>query len=163
LGIVRVHRAEPHIRAFAVLSLVLHGHDGVIGKRGYVSKTLERDQPADAAFLELFEEAAHQLTRSDQPRGCMLTLALHNCSPELEPLRSYLNERRSAVVDTFEMRLRAAQKNSELSAKTDVRGLAWFLANTLQGMSLQARAGTTRKDLLQIGRWAMKAWPPKTI
>ena len=51
----------------------------------YASETLEHDQPADAAYLELFEEAAHQITRSDQPRGCMLILALHNCSPESEP------------------------------------------------------------------------------
>ena len=40
-------------------------------KRGYASEILERDQPAATAFLELFEEAAHQLTRDDQPHGCM--------------------------------------------------------------------------------------------
>ncbi len=128
-------------------------------KRGYASTILERSEPAAVTFQNLFNEAAHQLTRADQPRGCMLTLALHNCSPELEPLRNHLNERRAATVDAFEVRLKAARKSRELDDGTDVRGLACFFANTLQGMSLQARAGATRKDLIKIGRWAMKAWP----
>lgn len=128
-------------------------------KRSYASDILDRIQPAAIAFHELLEAAAHQLTRKDQPLGCMLTLALHNCSPELEPLRDHLNTRRTAVVDAFELRLKAAQRSHELSAKTDIHGLACFLTNTLQGMSLQARAGATRKDLIRISRWAMRAWP----
>ena len=64
-----------------------------------------------------------------------------------------------ASLKLFEEILKAARKKGELEKQTDVRGLAWFLANTLQGMSLQARAGATRKDLLHIGHWAMKAWP----
>ncbi len=127
-------------------------------KRGYAGAILDRVQPVAVAFQELFEEAAHQLTREDQPHGCMLTLALHNCSPELEPLRDELNKRRTAVVDAFESRLKVAQQSGELSAEIEVRGLAWFLANTLQGMSLQARAGATRKDLIKIAGWAMRAW-----
>lgn len=128
-------------------------------KRGYAGEVLARDQPAAVAFQELFEEAAHQLTREDQPRGCMLTLALHNCSPEMEPLRQYLNKRRAATVDAFKSRLKAAQASRELDANIDIRGLAWFLANTMQGMALQAKAGATRKDLIRISQWAMRAWP----
>jgi AcrR family transcriptional regulator len=131
-------------------------------KRGYANAILERNEPAAVAFQKLFEVTAQQLTRADQPRGCMLTLALHNCSPELEPLRNHLNERRAATVDAFVVCLKTAQKKRELDNGTDVRGLAWFLANTLQGMSLQARAGATRKDLIKVGRWAMKAWPYRT-
>jgi AcrR family transcriptional regulator len=131
-------------------------------KRGYANSVLSGDQPAAVAFQALLDEAAHQLTREDQPRGCMLTLALHNCSPELEPLRSHLNGRRTASVDAFVLRLKAARSKSEFEKGTDIRGLAWFLTNTLQGMSLLARAGATREDLLKIGRWAMKAWPQRT-
>ena len=130
-------------------------------KRGYAGHIFSGDRPAVAAFQALLDEAAHQLTREDQPRGCMLTLALHNCSPELEPLRSHLNDRRTASVDAFELRLKTARTKGEFDRGTDIRGLAWFLVNTLQGMSLQARAGATRKDLIKIGRWAMKAWPQR--
>jgi AcrR family transcriptional regulator len=130
-----------------------------VEKRGYAGEILDRPQSAFLAFQELFEEAAHQLTREDQPRGCMLTLALHNCSPELETLRGQLNTRRNGTIDAFELRLKAAQVSLEIAPETDIRGLAWFLANTLQGMSIQARAGATRKDLVKIAQWAMKAWP----
>jgi len=128
-------------------------------KRGYAADVLARDQPAALAFQELLEEAAHQLTREDQPLGCMLTLALHNCSPQMEPLRQNLNKRRAATVDAFESRLKEAQASHEFDAKIDIRGLACFLANTMQGMSLQARAGATRKDLIKVSQWAMRAWP----
>ena len=130
-----------------------------VEKRGYASEILDRPQSAFLAFQELLEEAAHQLTREDQPRGCMLTLALHNCSPELETLRDQLNTRRTGTVDVFQLRLKAAQVSLEIAPETDIRGLAWFLANTLQGMSIQARAGATRKDLVKIAQWAKKAWP----
>lgn len=131
-------------------------------KRGYANAILASKEPACATFNHLFEAAARQLTREDQPRGCMLTLALQNCSPELEPLREQINAKRAASVDAFELRLKAAQAADELDEGTDIRGLAWFLANTLQGMSLQARAGATRRDLINIGRWAMQSWPQRT-
>jgi len=90
-------------------------------------------------------------------------LHVHSRSPQLfagaRGLRDQLNTRRTDTVDAFELRLKAAQVSLEMAPETDIRGPAWFLANTVQGMSIQARAGATRKDLVKISQWSMKAWP----
>ena len=47
-----------------------------VEKRGYASEILDRPQSAFLAFQELFEEAAHQLTREDSPgAACSLSLS----------------------------------------------------------------------------------------
>jgi TetR/AcrR family transcriptional regulator, copper-responsive repressor len=73
--------------------------------------------------------------------------------------RDYVNAHRNANRSAIEERLLTAQRIGELGKNVDVRGLAQFLINTMQGMSIQARCGASEGELLTIGEWAMKAWP----
>jgi TetR/AcrR family transcriptional regulator, copper-responsive repressor len=120
---------------------------------------LSRAKPVAILIKNLLDENARRLTRRDQPLGCMLALSLHSCSPELESLRDYVNAHRNANRSAIEERLLTAQRIGELGKNVDVRGLAQFLINTMQGMSIQARCGASEGELLTIGEWAMKAWP----
>ena len=114
---------------------------------------------ARQAFTSLFETAAVELTRPDQPRGCMLALALPTCSREVESLRMHMNERRGRSLERFRQRLRAALDEGEFPSGTNVASLAQFFITTLQGMSIQARSGATRAQLRQVGHIAMSVWP----
>ena len=125
----------------------------------YAVSLLQAPIPARLAFQRLFEAATHELTRKDQPAGCMLTLALPNCSPAMEPLRAKLNKRRTEMLNAFATRIRAAIRAKELPPSTDATALARFLVATLYGMSLFARTGASRHDLMQVGEMALKAWP----
>jgi hypothetical protein len=58
------------------------------------------------------------------------------------------------------LRLEEAVREQELPGSSDVAALASFLMTTLMGMSLEARNGATRDDLLRIGTTALRAWPP---
>ena len=111
------------------------------------------------AFARMFEAAARELTRPDLPRGCMMTLALLHSSPELDPLRRKLNKRRAAALDIITARLRRALKDGDLPEKTPIDSLAQMLMTVFQGMTVRARAGAARKELLQAGRGALAAWP----
>ncbi len=51
-------------------------------RRQYTTITMESGTTARESFQALFQTAAVELTRVDQPRGCMLALALPTCSPE---------------------------------------------------------------------------------
>ena len=64
------------------------------GRGRWTKSAIESGETARDAFRNLFEAAAIELTRRDQPRGCMLALALPTCSPEMEQLRATMNERR---------------------------------------------------------------------
>ena len=119
------------------------------------------DDTADGreAFLRMFDAASRELTRPDLPRGCMMTLALLHSSPELDPLRRKLNKRRAAALEIITSRLRRAVKDGDLAPKTPIDNLAQMLMTVFQGMTVRARAGADRKELLQAGRGAIAAWP----
>ncbi len=125
----------------------------------YTKSTMEDGSTARQAFTGLFEAAAVELTRPDQPRGCMLALALPTCSPAVEALRMQMNERRGRSMERFRQRLRTALADGELPHGTNVASLAQFFITTLQGMSIQARSGATRAQLRQVGQVAMSVWP----
>jgi len=129
----------------------------------YIEAVLEGAGSAREAFQSLFEIAAFELTRRDQPKGCMLALAMPTCSPDLEPLRSKLNRKRALSRGAFVKRLKAAIESKELPISTDIDTLADFLMTTLQGMSLQARSGMPRGKLLQVGRFALQIWPAQVL
>jgi AcrR family transcriptional regulator len=120
---------------------------------------LENTADAHEAFVRMFEAASRELTRPDLPRGCMMTLALLHSSSELDPLRRKLNKRRAAALDIITSRLRRAIKDGDLPPKTSLDNLAQMLMTVFQGMTVRARAGAGRKELLQAGRGAMDAWP----
>ncbi len=140
--------------------LFLAALDHYQGERGqYTKTTMENGTTARDSFRNLFETAAVELTRVDQPRGCMLALALPTCSPEMEPLRMRMNERRGMSLDRFEERLRQAVKEGELDTSCDIASLALFFLTTVQGMTIQARIGASCERLLEVGHLAMRVWP----
>lgn len=120
---------------------------------------LENTADGREAFVRMFEAASRELTRSDLPRGCMMSLALLHSSPELDSLRRKLNKRRAAALGIITARLRRALEKGDLPEKTAIDNLAQMFMTVFQGMTVRARAGADRKELLQASRGAMAAWP----
>ena len=140
--------------------LFLAALDYYQGERGsYTKSAMENGSTARDCFRNLFEASAIELTRTDQPRGCMLALALPTCSPEMEPLRLKMNERRGVSLRRFVERLRRAVREGEIDSSCDTSSLALFFLTTIQGMSIQARTGASREKLLTVGKLAMRVWP----
>ncbi len=150
----------PLQRLLTVEALFLAALDHYQRHRGqYTASSMEGKGTARQAFETLFEVAALELTRPNQPKGCMLALALPTCSPDIESLRGRMNQRRGRSLERFVKRLKAAVGNGELPAATNAAALAQFFMTTLQGMSIQERTGASRQQLLEVGRLAMKVWP----
>ena len=130
-------------------------YEGIYDVPGF----LRSKEPTAVVIQKLLDANARRLTHAGQPRGCMLALSLHSCADELSRLRGFVNQHRNANRIAIEKRLQSAKRAGELADGTDVRSLSRFLINTMQGMSIQARSGASEKDLLAVGKWAMKAWP----
>ena len=122
---------------------------------------LEKIADGREAFSRMFEAASRELTRPDLPRGCMMTLALLHASPELEPLRRKLNKRRAVALGIIKARLRRALNDGDLLENAPIDNLAQMLMTVFQGMTVRARAGASRKELLQASRGAIAAWSAK--
>jgi len=131
------------------------------GKGNIYDIAVNEGKTAKAAFTNVFKLAAVQMTRSDQPRGCMLAVALPTCSPKYDKLQKGLHDLRPLSEKIWVTRLQAAVQAKEIPESTDLHLLATFLRTTLLGMSLQARAGASRETLLKIGKLALQTWPRK--
>jgi AcrR family transcriptional regulator len=129
------------------------------GPAAWNEAALQHPAGARAAFERLFETAAVELTREDQPRGCMVAIGSVHCAPAGEAVRAALAERRRVGQTAFEARLRRGVDAGELPADTDVAALARLFMTVLEGMSVQARDGAGPDELRAIGRQAMRAWP----
>jgi len=114
---------------------------------------------AKEAVENLFWVTVMERTREDQPKGCMLCLALPTCSPKYEHLKQELDRLR-ALSDTLLLeRLEEGVRNKEIPESTDLGLLVSFFRTTLCGMSLQAQAGASKETLLEIGKLALQVWP----
>ena len=97
---------------------------------------------ARESIAALLESAAVSYTTEGKPRGCLVDLSTTNFSPANKGVEDYLRDHRR----------RAARLLRERFA----RGVAD--SSVLQGLSIQARDGASRQQLLAIGRCAMAAW-----
>lgn len=131
------------------------------GRGSVFDAAVKAGKTAQEGFENLFAVTAAELTRKDQPSGCMLCLALPTCSPRFEHLQQKLDRMRALSDTVLLKKLQEAVRNKEIPQSTDLRMLVSFFRTALLGMSLQARAGANKETLLEIGRLALRAWPGK--
>jgi len=74
-------------------------------------------------------------------------------------MRSALQERRAVSRERIKERIDRGVKEGDVPASVDAGALADFYAAVISGMSLQARDGASRKNLLATVETAMRAWP----
>ena len=111
---------------------------------------------AVAAYLQ---DSATALagSSSEYPRGCMVTLA--NIDSDAHPsLAVAVSSARSIAFDRLSSRIAAAVDDGELPLTTDVPARARFIQTVQSGMSLIARDGADRSDLVKLANTAMSVW-----
>jgi AcrR family transcriptional regulator len=94
--------------------------------------------------------------------GCMIILGVVNCLPENEPLRRLMIGYRRDTVARIRERLKRGVRAGDLPPSTDAAGLAAYFGAILQAISLQARDGATRKELMSLVSTAMAVLPHKS-
>ncbi|WP_159716606.1 TetR/AcrR family transcriptional regulator [Geminicoccus flavidas] len=122
---------------------------------------MARAPSARAAVEAVLRATADRLTRPDLPRGCMAVTSAMNCGEELSHLAEELVRRRKASLQRLRDRLDRALADGELPDGTDTAALATFYQTVAQGMTIQARDGASRDELLATVEAAMRAWPGK--
>lgn len=110
----------------------------------------------EPAVTQFFAQAAGILSSQDAPCGCMVVLGTTNVSAGSKDVDDALKQLRLRAQARFQARLQKAVAEGELPPTADVEGLGLALNALLQGMSIQARDGTSARGLLQI---AAMAWP----
>ena len=127
---------------------------------GNSGRILAGEATARGAIERLLEASAIELTNTkDHPPGCMVVASAINGSPESAHLQAALRGCRVEAEARIRAKIKRGVKDGELPPHTDAAALAKFYMTVMQGMTIQARDGSTQKELLTVARAAMLQWP----
>ncbi|WP_034919138.1 TetR/AcrR family transcriptional regulator [Erwinia sp. 9145] len=106
-----------------------------------------------------FRATAVCFTDGKKPSGCFFICTSTALSADATEVAEMLHEQSLSQENHLKAFLLARQKTGELDAETDINALSAWLGCILQGMSVRARAGTTRAELDSIIDTLMLQWP----
>lgn len=129
-------------------------HENVRQSCPYAGEATARD-----AVERLLAELATLFTDRSHPAGCLAVMAMITSSTSSARLQKMLSDERSEARSRLRERIRQGVQDGEVAAATDVGALTDFYVAVINGMSLQAREGASRKSLLSMVETAMRAWP----
>jgi AcrR family transcriptional regulator len=128
------------------------------GPESYVAAALGQLTAREVAG-RLLRGAADLQAGSRNPGGCLTVNGAIACGSEAEPVRQALNEHRVATAALLRRRFEQAKAQHDLPEACDPAALARFFAAVVYGMAVVASGGASRKELEQVIRTAMEAWP----
>lgn len=117
---------------------------------------------ASSAYLaarDLMMAAACAYTGEDTPRGCLLASATASGSAASADVQRAVADIRRAVQQGLKARIERDVSERRLPPETDAAGLSGLVMAVMQGMSVLARDGAGRADLVAIVRVTLQAWP----
>ena len=127
-----------------------------------VQEALEAAPTVRTAIEAMLRVNAEAYVSPQKPRGCMIVLSSLIGAPENEELRGFLARLRRQGEAELRRRIERGIAEGDLPPGTDARRLAAFYTTVLQGLSVQARDGASRKTLNAIVDGAMAAWDDLT-
>jgi AcrR family transcriptional regulator len=101
------------------------------------------------------------ITKSGEPRGCMLVLgAINRSSDDADDaaVSEHLHRLRLASYRCIAERIRRGIREGDLPRGTDAEGLTTFVTALINGLSVLARDGASRAALNAAVDRAMRAW-----
>lgn len=93
------------------------------------------------------------------PRGCLLVQGALVCSEASDAMRQELIARRVDSEAALRQRFEQAKTDGDLPPGVDCADLARYISTVMQGMSVQAAAGTGSEELRRVVAIALRAWP----
>ena len=120
---------------------------------------LSEHPTARAAIHAMLRATADEVTRPDDPHGCLLILAAPTGAVENSSVREFLAGLRQGQLDTIRERLARGIADGDLTASpARLDAIARYYTTLVQGLSVQARDGASRADLEAVVTCAMAAW-----
>lgn len=123
------------------------------------ARALMEAKTAREGLEAALRHAAMSFTQPGKPHGCLLVGGATNCSSENKGAQDYLQGMRRQSLRHIRARLMRGVDAGEISGTADIDGIAAFYVAVLNGISLRAGDGASRRELLTVATKAMAAWP----
>ena len=118
------------------------------------------NEPTARGALEKYlTYAAQEFTADSECRGCLLTMAATTSVNISARLQKLIAQKRANARERIRERIKRGMEEGDVPAGTDASALADFYVTVLNGMSLHAREGASRKTLLAVVEQAMSVFP----
>lgn len=139
-------------------SLFLKALDLYVGDLEDMGAFLQQTPSAFEATSEMLKQSAIRFTGKDTPAGCMLASAVASVSPEGRDVQVAAAQIRSKIESLLKKRIESDIRSHLLPKNSSAEGLAALAIATIQGLSVLARDGASRKKLLLVAETSMRAW-----
>lgn len=139
-------------------ALFLKALDRYVGDINDIEKFVQDATSAFDAADGMLKQSAIRFTGKSTPNGCMLASAVASGSPEAADVQAVAGQIREKIESLLRHRIEVDIKNKILPKNTSSEALAGLTIATIQGMSVLARDGASRKKILLIAETAMSAW-----
>lgn len=121
-------------------------------------RLLQEAPTAREGFAAMLRYHAIDYVNPQKPPGCMAVLAAITGTPENKSVRALMGKTRRGAVNFLMERIRRGMDAGDVPKGADAVAMATFYTTLMQGMSIQARDGATKKQLLATVEAAMVAW-----
>jgi len=125
------------------------------------SRAALQEQTSRAVVERLLYGTADMLTSGPTSRGCLWVQGALACGNSADSVRKELISRRLDGEVALRQRLKRARTEGDLPPDANPTSLARYIAIIIQGMSVQAASGASRKQLGRIIDIALESWPPR--
>ncbi|PKR59901.1 TetR/AcrR family transcriptional regulator [Thalassospira lohafexi] len=120
---------------------------------------LERFKHPKDATHHVLVASANAFTRDDTPHGCLVVLAAPQANSNHATVNQTLRGHRRKVTETLRNLYAEGQRRGHIPSIANIDTMAAYYATVQHGMSIQARDGATRTDLIAVADAAMTTWP----
>ena len=127
-----------------------------------MTQAFDRAETAHDAARAMLVAAATAFTGEATPRGCLLASATASGSSASFDVQQVIADIRISIAARLRARIARDVETKALPPETDIAALAGMVMAVIQGMSVLARDGTDRAELLAIGARTLKAWPARS-
>jgi AcrR family transcriptional regulator len=119
-------------------------------------------EPTSRAVVErLLYGTADLLTSPGNPHGCLWVQGALACGNSANSVRKELVSRRLGGENALRQRLNRAKMDGDLPPAENPDTLARYVVTLIQGMSIQAASGASRRELHRIIDLALQSWPSR--
>ncbi len=127
-------------------------------KHSATSRALSEAPTARDMVERMLRDNVAGYANPGNPPGCMVVLSALIGTPETKPVRDYLADCRREGLAQLKQRLDQGVADGDLPEGTDTARLAAYYAAVLNGLSIAARDGASRRELDGIVDLAMATW-----
>ncbi|MEQ8286404.1 TetR/AcrR family transcriptional regulator [Thalassospira sp.] len=120
---------------------------------------LDRFKHPKDATKHVLVASANAYTREDLPHGCLVVLAAPQENSTHATVNQTLRGYRRSVTKNLRNLYAEGQRRGHIPSTANIDTMATYYATVQTGMSIQARDGATRNELISVAEAAMMTWP----